>query len=93
MNCEESNPQHPFSDNTLNPANIDPKDISAVYYAGGHGPMWDVAFDKEIAELSRRVYVDFNGILGAICHGVCGLLPISLKHVRVQNENCIRNLI
>ena len=68
-----------ISDNTLNPANIDPSSISVVFYAGGHGPMWDVAFNREIATIARQVYKHNAGIIGAVCHGTCGLLPITLK--------------
>ena len=49
-----------------------------MFYAGGHGPMWDVAFETKLAKIAAEVYGEQRGVLGAVCHGTCGLLPIEM---------------
>lgn len=33
---------------TLSPAEVNPDDYSAIYYAGGHGVMWDFPDDENL---------------------------------------------
>lgn len=40
--------------------------FDAVYFAGGHGVMWDLAIDS-ISELITRAIYENNGVVGAIC--------------------------
>ena len=56
--------------------NIDNYD--AIFYPGGFGLLSDLATDKAFATLSAKHYED-GGIIGAVCHGPAGLLPISLS--------------
>jgi putative intracellular protease/amidase len=62
-------------DNTLSPNEVRWEDYAAVYYVGGHGPIWDVATDEKIAEIAGRI-LENNGIISAVCHGSAGLLNI-----------------
>jgi putative intracellular protease/amidase len=62
-------------DNTLSPNEVQWEDYAAVYYVGGHGPIWDVATDEKIAEIAGRI-LENNGIISAVCHGSAGLLNI-----------------
>ena len=62
---------------TKNPSEVNAAEYCAVYYPGGHGPMWDLATDKSIAAISAVVY-EHQGIVSAVCHGPAGLLPIIL---------------
>lgn len=64
---------------TLKPAEIDPKNYCAVYYAGGHGVVWDFYDNKELQEISRAIYED-GGIISSVCHGAIGLLNIKLSN-------------
>lgn len=65
--------------NSLKPNDIISKDYSAIYFAGGHGAMWDLPNNKIIAEITKTIYEN-NGIIGAVCHGSAGLINIKLKN-------------
>ena len=52
---------------------VDPRDFALVFLAGGHGTMWDFAQSEMLGRLVGQAY-DSGAIIGAICHGVAGLL-------------------
>ena len=62
-------------DNTLSPNEVRWEDYAAVYYVGGHGPIWDVATDEKIAEIAGRI-LENKGVVSAVCHGSAGLFNI-----------------
>ncbi len=62
-------------DHTRSPDEVQWEDYAAVYYVGGHGPIWDVATDEKIAEIAGRI-LENNGVISAVCHGSAGLLNI-----------------
>lgn len=49
-----------------------------VYLAGGHGTMYDFPGDVHLQELVRQQY-ERGALVGAICHGVGGLLNVRLS--------------
>jgi len=64
--------------NTIPVTQINIDDYDAVFYPGGFGLLSDLATDKAFAALSATHYE--NGvIIGAVCHGPAGLLPITLS--------------
>ncbi|WP_338235623.1 L-dopachrome tautomerase-related protein [Persicobacter diffluens] len=65
--------------NSIKASDINPKDYRAIYYAGGHGTMWDFPTDENLATISQVIYED-GGVVGAVCHGPSGLLPIKLSN-------------
>jgi putative intracellular protease/amidase len=65
--------------NTLKPSEVNPSDYSAIFYAGGHGTMWDFADNVELAIIAQKVYEN-NGIVSAVCHGPAGLVNIKLSN-------------
>jgi putative intracellular protease/amidase len=65
-------------ENTLNPAQIDPAKYGAIFYAGGHGTMWDFADNQELAAIAAAIY-EAGGVVGAVCHGPAGLVNIKLS--------------
>ena len=65
-------------ENTLNPAQIDPAEYGAIFYAGGHGTMWDFADNQELAAIAAAIY-KAGGIVGAVCHGPAALVNIKLS--------------
>ncbi|WP_026628500.1 type 1 glutamine amidotransferase domain-containing protein [Dyadobacter alkalitolerans] len=65
-------------DNSLSPAQIHAADYRLVYFAGGHGAMWDLAENTDLQNIVRDVY-ERNGMVSAVCHGVCGLLNVKLS--------------
>lgn len=44
----------------------------AVYFPGGHGPMFDLAFSDEVKNCVEYFY-NSNKVIAAICHGVVAL--------------------
>ncbi|WP_440466148.1 type 1 glutamine amidotransferase domain-containing protein [Pseudomonas sp. YH-1] len=63
---------------TLKPSEINADDYSVIYYAGGHGVVWDFPDNEELQALSRRIY-EKGGIVSSVCHGAVGLLNIKLS--------------
>ena len=65
-------------ENTLNPAQIDPAEYGAIFYAGGHGTMWDFADNQELAGIAAAIY-EAGGVVGAVCHGPAALVNLKLS--------------
>jgi putative intracellular protease/amidase len=64
--------------NTLTPAEVDPTRYDAIFYAGGHGTMWDFRDNDALAKIAAAVY-EQGGVVGAVCHGPAGLVNIKLS--------------
>ncbi len=64
--------------NSLKPSDVKPLDYVAIFYAGGHGAMWDLPNNTELANIASKIY-EQNGIVAAVCHGPAGLLDIKLS--------------
>ena len=61
---------------TIALADINFEDYDAVFYPGGHGPLWDLAED----ETSAKLIQDFDAAkkpIAFVCHA-----PAALKHVK-----------
>lgn len=63
---------------TAQPAEIDPASVAAIYFAGGHGVMWDFPDDKDLQRITCEIY-ERGGVVSAVCHGYCGLLNVKLS--------------
>lgn len=63
---------------TLRPEDVDASEYKAIFYAGGHGAMWDFPNNGDLAEIARKIYEN-GGFVSAVCHGPAGLLPIKLS--------------
>lgn len=70
---------HKKIENTLKPSQVNPNDYVAIHYAGGHGAMWDLPQNKEIAAIAAKIYEN-NGVVSAVCHGPAGLVDIKLSN-------------
>jgi len=57
-------------------AEVDPDDYDAVFYPGGHGPLWDLAEDRTSIGLIETFYAAGKPV-GAVCHA-----PAVLKEAR-----------
>lgn len=57
---------------------IDPADYSAIFFAGGHGAMWDFPDSPAVAEKTREIY-EAGGAVGAVCHGPAALVNVRLS--------------
>lgn len=64
--------------NTTPLAEVDPTRYSAVFFAGGHGAMWDFPFDEAVRSVTRSIY-EAGGIVGAVCHGPAALVNVTLS--------------
>ncbi|ASJ95785.1 type 1 glutamine amidotransferase domain-containing protein [Shewanella marisflavi] len=65
--------------NTIPASQIDIEQYSAIYYPGGFGLLSDLATNEAVAQLSAAHYEN-GGVIGAVCHGPAGLLPITLSN-------------
>lgn len=63
---------------SMKPSQVNPANYVAIYYAGGHGAMWDLPDNKEIAAIATKIYEN-NGVVGAVCHGPAGIINIKLS--------------
>ncbi|MFA6831193.1 MAG: type 1 glutamine amidotransferase domain-containing protein [Bacteroidaceae bacterium] len=55
------------------------EDYDAVFYPGGHGPLWDLAESKVSAKLIENFY-QANKPVAFVCHA-----PAALRHVKNKN--------
>lgn len=62
--------------NTKRLADVNPADFDAVFYPGGHGPLWDLAEDPHSIALIEAT-LDAGKPLGAVCHA-----PGVLRHAK-----------
>ncbi|MEP7055069.1 MAG: type 1 glutamine amidotransferase domain-containing protein [Actinomycetota bacterium] len=54
-------------------ADVDPSAYAAVFVAGGHGAMWDLPFDADLARVVAAIDAA-AGVVSAVCHGPAGLV-------------------
>jgi putative intracellular protease/amidase len=69
--------------NTTKLADVYPKDFDAVFYPGGHGPLWDLAEDIN----SQRIIETFmaeDRPLAAVCHA-----PAIFKHTKSADAKSV----
>ena len=57
--------------------NLDKYDV--LFFSGGHGPMFDIAYDDEVKKVVEYFYQK-NKIIAAICHGVAALISAKDKN-------------
>lgn len=67
--------------NTVMLADINPDDFDAVFYPGGHGPLWDLANDATSIALIEKFNSQEKPI-AFVCHA-----PAALKNVKDANGN------
>lgn len=63
---------------TLRPQEVNPQDYAAIFYAGGHGTMWDFPDNAKLAGIARDIY-ESGGVVSAVCHGPAALVNITLS--------------
>ncbi|MGE9550754.1 type 1 glutamine amidotransferase domain-containing protein [Erwinia amylovora] len=69
--------------NTQQLASIDSSKFDAVFYPGGHGPLWDLAEDKKSIELIENFYANGKPV-GAVCHA-----PGVLRHAKKPDGSAL----
>ena len=65
-------------ENTMKPKDVQSADYQAIFYAGGHGTMWDFKDNVELAKIAADIY-EQEGIVSAVCHGPAALVDIKLS--------------
>lgn len=58
---------------------VNAEDFDAVFYPGGHGPLWDLANDKNSIQLIQS-FDQQEKPIGFVCHA-----PAALKNVKSEN--------
>jgi len=61
---------------TLKLSDISPEEYDAVFYPGGHGPLWDLAEDRDSIALIESMYASGKPV-AAVCHA-----PAVLRHAK-----------
>lgn len=70
--------------NTKKLTEVNPSDYDAVFYPGGHGPLWDLAEDKTSAKIIATFYTQ-NKPVAFVCHA-----PAALKNVKVNGDFLVK---
>jgi len=70
--------------NTHKLSTINQKDYDAVFYPGGHGPLWDLVEDKSSIALIESFYTH-NKPVAFVCHA-----PAVLKNVKVKGDYLVK---
>ncbi|MWB93573.1 type 1 glutamine amidotransferase domain-containing protein [Flavobacterium sp. GA093] len=70
--------------NTHKLSTINQKDYDAVFYPGGHGPLWDLVEDKSSIALIESFYTH-NKPVAFVCHA-----PAVLKNVKVKGDFLVK---
>ena len=68
-------------ENTRSVSDVDWEDYDVLYFAGGHGAMWDFADNDELHTLIRKMY-ESGRVVSAVCHGTA-----ALQNVRLSSGN------
>lgn len=58
---------------------IDANDYAAVFYPGGHGPMWDLTNDQNSIDLISA-FIEQNKPVAVVCHSTSVLLKVKDKN-------------
>ena len=64
--------------NTKKLATVSADDFDAVFYPGGHGPMWDMP-DNAISIALIEAFVKIDKPVGAVCHAPAALVNVRGK--------------
>jgi len=65
--------------NSIKLSDVEYSDYDAVFYPGGHGPLWDLITDKDSIQLIEDFY-DAGKPVAFVCHA-----PAALVNVKAEN--------
>jgi putative intracellular protease/amidase len=68
---------------TVKLSTVSAADYDAVFYPGGHGPLWDLAEDRKSIAVIEQVYAAGKPV-AAVCHG-----PAVLRHAKAPDGSPI----
>ncbi|MBL7882304.1 MAG: type 1 glutamine amidotransferase domain-containing protein [Chryseobacterium gambrini] len=86
LDMSDSVNEHYFNDekfqqklkNTIKVDDADASRYSAIFFAGGHGTMWDFADSEGIQRVTKEIYEN-GGVVSAVCHGPAALVNVTLS--------------
>lgn len=64
---------------TVKLSSVNQKKFDAIFYPGGHGPMWDLVNDKNSIALIMAFYNN-NKPIAFVCHGSAALVNVKLNN-------------
>lgn len=64
-------------DHTLSVDDVN-DEYGCIFFAGGHGTLWDFPENQKIQQLTKDIYED-GGVVAAVCHGSAALLNVYLS--------------
>lgn len=64
--------------NSHKPSEINPNHYDCIYFAGGHGVVYDFLDNKELHHIARTIY-EKGGIVSSVCHGAVALINLKLS--------------
>jgi len=73
-----ANKDKPGVAKTTSLSEIDPAKFSAIFFAGGHGSVWDFPESEVLQKVTAKIY-ESNGSVGAVCHGPAALVNVTLS--------------
>ncbi|AKJ30054.1 type 1 glutamine amidotransferase domain-containing protein [Caldimonas brevitalea] len=59
-------------------ADVDPSRYAAIFFAGGHGAIWDFPDSAAVQDATRQIY-EAGGVVGAVCHGPAAFVNVKLS--------------
>ena len=65
-------------------ADMKAEDFDSIFYPGGHGPLWDLAVDKNSIALIET-FIKQDKPVAFVCHS-----PAALKNVKVDGEYLVK---
>ena len=69
---------------TVKLSDVAPDEYDAVFYPGGHGPLWDLSEDRNSVRLIEALYAAGKPV-AAVCHG-----PAALRQARRGRHSLVR---
>lgn len=65
--------------NTLSISEVNTENYDIIYFAGGHGAMWDFADNALLNSMTQTMFED-GKIVAAVCHGISALQNVKLSN-------------
>ena len=64
-------------------SDVSPDEYDAIFYPGGHGPLWDLSEDRDSIKLIENFFAAGKPV-GAVCHG-----PAAFRHAKAPDGSSI----
>lgn len=69
--------EKPGVEKTMALSEVKPGVFGGIFFAGGHGAMWDFPASAELRAVTASIY-SRGGVVGAVCHGPAALVNLML---------------